>query len=109
MNYGRAIRVVRNACGLNQTELASRLDVGASHLSLIEAGKRRPSVKLLADISFATGVPVHLIALLASEPSDLEREENVAQVNALAQALLRVLVGGPQQPTLPIKTPKKSA
>ncbi len=36
MNYGKAVKIVRAAQGLTQSELANRLSIGASHLSLIE-------------------------------------------------------------------------
>ena len=53
MNYGRAIRIARTAFGLTQGELAARVSVGASHLSLIESGKRQPSLKVLNEIAAA--------------------------------------------------------
>ena len=50
MNYGRAIKIVRTAYGLTQSALAERLSIGTSQLSLIEAGKRQPSVRVLHEI-----------------------------------------------------------
>jgi transcriptional regulator with XRE-family HTH domain len=106
MNYGRAIRIVRTAFDLSQTELADRLSVGSSQLSLIEAGKRQPSLKVLQEISTALRVPMHLLTLLASAPEDIENKQNADEVAELAKALLRLLVSAGEQPTLPMKTKK---
>lgn len=108
MDYGRAIRIVRTAYGLTQGELADRLSIGSSQLSLIEAGRRKPSLKVLDELSTALGVPPHLLTLLASEPEDLEDKRNAPEIAELAKALLKLLVSAGRQPTLPLKA-KKSA
>lgn len=108
MDYGRAIRIVRNAYGLTQGELAERLSIGSSQLSLIEAGRRTPSLKVLDEVSNALGVPPHLLTLLASEPEDLDEKRNAPEIAELAKALLKLLVSAGRQPTLPMKA-KKSA
>lgn len=109
MNYGRAIRIVRTAHGLSKAELARQLTIGASHLSLIERGKRQPSVDVLDEISTVLRIPPHLLALLASEPGDLDDPKNAAQVAELARSLVRVLVAAGEQPGLPMtkKPPKR--
>ncbi len=102
MNYGRAIRIARTAHGLSKADLARQLSVGASHLSLIERGKRLPSVGVLDELSSVLRIPPHLLALLASEPGDLDAPENAEQVAELARSLVRVLVAAGNQPTLPM-------
>jgi len=87
---------------MSQAELAERLSIGASQLSFIESGKRDPSVKVLEEISTALQVPPHLLTLLASETEDIEDPRNVGQISEMANALLRVLVSGGAQPTLPM-------
>ena len=108
MDYGKAIRICRTAYGLTQAELAERLSIGASQLSLIEAGKRQPSVKVLEEVSGTLNVPPHLLTLLASAPADIDDPQNAPDIAELAKALLRLLVSAGQQPTLPMKS-KKSA
>lgn len=103
MNYGRAIRIARTTFGLTQGELAARVSVGASHLSLIESGKRQPSLKVLNEISAALEVPVHLLTLLASGPRELEDPKNAAQVAEVANRLLRLLASSAEQPSLPME------
>ncbi len=102
MNYGRAIRIVRTAHGLTKAELARQLTVGASHLSLIERGKRTPSVDVLDEISTVLRIPPHLLTLLASEPGDLDDPKNAEHVAELARSLVRVLVTAGEQPSLPM-------
>jgi transcriptional regulator with XRE-family HTH domain len=113
MNFGRAIRIVRTAHGLTKAQLARELSIGSSHLSLIERGKRTPSVEVLDEISEVLRIPPHLLALLASEPGDLDDPKNAEQVAELARSLVRILVAAGEQPTLPLRKPrpkrKKSA
>jgi transcriptional regulator with XRE-family HTH domain len=90
-NYGKAFRIIRAAFGLRQSELAERMPITASQLSLIEAGKRQPSLRVLDALAAAVGVPAALIALLASSADDVESKPD-QDISDLARALLRVLV-----------------
>jgi len=102
------MRIVRTAYGLSKAELARQLTISASHLSLIERGKRQPSVEVLDEVSAVLRIPPHLLALLASEPGDLDDPRNAEQVGELARALVRVLVAAGEQPRLPMtKKPSK--
>lgn len=94
MDYGKAIRICRAARGLSQTDLASQLDLSPSYLSLLEAGKRHPSLKTLERVSRTLHVPSHLLLLLASEPEEL-REQNKEDVERLSLILLELLVKTP--------------
>ena len=102
MNYGKAVKIVRTAHGLTQSDLADRLSIGASHLSLIEAGRRQPSVKVLEEIATALDVPPHLLTLLASEPGEIEKRVDPKQLAELARSLLDLLVASGEQRTLPM-------
>jgi transcriptional regulator with XRE-family HTH domain len=107
MNFSRAIRIVRTAHGLTKAQLARQLSIGASHLSLIEHGKRKPSVEVLDEISEVLRIPPHLLALLASEPGDLDDPKNAEQVAELARSLVRVLVAAGEQPPLPLSRTRR--
>jgi transcriptional regulator with XRE-family HTH domain len=96
-DYGKAFRVIRAAFGLRQSELAERLPITASQLSLIEAGKRQPSIRVVDSLAQAVGVPAPLITLLASTPQQLAAH-GPADVSDLAKALLRLLVGAAEVP-----------
>jgi transcriptional regulator with XRE-family HTH domain len=96
-NYAKAFRIIRAAFGLRQSELADRMSISASQLSLIEAGKRQPSVKVVNALAKAVGVPAALITLLASTAEEVEGQprEDIAD---LSRALLRLLVSAKVDP-----------
>jgi transcriptional regulator with XRE-family HTH domain len=96
-NYAKAFRIVRAAFGLRQSELAGRLPITASQLSLIEAGKRQPSLKVVDSLANAVGIPAALISLLASTPDDVESHSD-DDIADLARALLRLLVSAKEDP-----------
>lgn len=96
-DYAKAFRIVRAAFGLRQAELAARMPVTASQLSLIEAGKRMPSLRVVEALGQAVGVPAALITLLASSPTDVEARGD-QDVSDLARALLRALVAAREEP-----------
>ena len=75
-NYGRAFRIIRAAFGLRQSELAERMPVTASQLSLIESGKRQPSLRVVNGLANAVGVPVALISILAASPGEVESKSS---------------------------------
>jgi transcriptional regulator with XRE-family HTH domain len=92
MDYGKALRIARAIAGLQQKELAELADIDPSHISLIEVGKRKPSLGTAEKLAKALQIPEHLFALLAAEPEDLDLKdpkelERAAQ--SLAQLLLR--------------------
>jgi len=109
MDYGRAFRIIRAAFGLRQAELSELLQIGPSQLSMIESGKRQPSLAAIDDLAKALRIPRPLISLLASEPEDLE-EQNGRDLESLARSLLTLLVSASKtapQPTLPFTDTRK--
>lgn len=99
-DYAKAFRIIRAAFGLSQSELAARVDVSSSQLSLIEKGKRQPSLRVIGNLGSATGIPISLISLLASSADDVANQE----INELANSLLRLLIGAAdeKQRSLPL-------
>ena len=96
-DYAKAFRIIRAAYGLRQSDLAARLPITASQLSLIEAGKRQPSLRVIGSLATAVGIPAALISLLAASSSEMEtRSDN--DISDLARALLRLLVAAKEAP-----------
>src|ERR1700680_980492 len=95
-NYGKAFRIIRAAFGLRQSELADRMPISASQLSLIEAGKRQPSLRVVNALAHAVGVPAALIALLASTEEDVQTKSD-QDISDLARVLLRLLVSAKEE------------
>lgn len=96
-DYAKAFRIIRAAFGLRQSELAERMPITASQLSLIEAGKRQPSLRVVNGLATAVGVPAALISLLASAADEVESKPD-EDISDLARALLRLLVSAKETP-----------
>ena len=96
-NYAKAFRIIRAAFGLRQSELADRLPITSSQLSLIETGKRQPSLRVVNALAQAVGVPAALVTLLASTEEDVQTKSD-HDISDLARALLRLLVSAKEEP-----------
>ena len=105
MNYSKAIRVARSLADLSQGQLADRAEIDRSYLSLIESGKRQPSVETIEKIAVALKLPFHLLSLLGSEETDVQKA-NPGQIESLSLALTKLLLQvssdeGSEPPTAP--------
>ena len=102
-DFAKAFRIIRAAFGLSQSELAERMPITASQLSLIEAGKRQPSLRVVNGLGAAVGVPSALISLLASPAEEMNSKPD-SDIAGLASSLLRLLVTAKEDPqrTLPL-------
>jgi transcriptional regulator with XRE-family HTH domain len=63
LTLGNAIKLVRTASGIKQRALAKNLDISANYLSLIENGKREPSISFLRRLARELGVPMGIFFL----------------------------------------------
>jgi transcriptional regulator with XRE-family HTH domain len=86
MNYGKGIRIARALAGVRQKQLAKLADVDPSHISLIEKGKREPSLDLLERLSSALGIPQDLLVLLSTEDKDLKLR-NAKEIQRVAESI----------------------
>jgi transcriptional regulator with XRE-family HTH domain len=96
-DYAKAFRIIRAAFGLKQSDLAERIPITPSQLSLIEAGKRQPSLKVVSALGRELGVPTALISLLASTEGEFVSTSD-SDISDLARALLRLLISAKEQP-----------
>lgn len=69
MRIAANIKRLRNSCGLNQAEIAAKLQMDRSLFSLYESGRRSPDTEVLYQISRCFGVPMEL--LIESEPDKI--------------------------------------
>jgi transcriptional regulator with XRE-family HTH domain len=90
-DYARAFRIIRAAFGLKQSELTARMSISVSQLSLIEAGKRTATPKVIAALAKATKVPVELVEVLAASRDEVGNKSN-REIAETAQVLLKLLV-----------------
>jgi transcriptional regulator with XRE-family HTH domain len=64
-DLGEFLKARREGLGLTQRSLAQKLGVEASHVSFIESGRRKPSLKLVARIADTLGLDRQEVLLLA--------------------------------------------
>lgn len=72
-SVGVAIREFRQQAGLSQDDLADRMDLSTSYISMLESGKRYPSIEMLIRIAIALEVrPGAMLDYIAERytPSD---------------------------------------
>lgn len=81
--FGATLRTMRDARGLSQRDLAHRLDISASFLSLLEGGQRRPAREHIAAIA-------HALQLAPDEEQRLLAAAGF-EVNDLGSAVERVV------------------
>lgn len=91
MKYAKAVRIARSIADISQGELADRAGLDRSYLSLIEGGKRKPTMETLQTISEALEMPFPLLTLLAVEKQDSKNINN-EQVLGLAKQLTYMLL-----------------
>lgn len=72
---GLAIRHFRQEAGLSQEGLADRLDVSPSYVSMLESGKRYPSIEMLIRIARALEArPGDILDFIAARYGDREKD-----------------------------------
>jgi transcriptional regulator with XRE-family HTH domain len=106
MDYGKAVRVARAISGIQQKELADRAGLNSSYVSLIEMGKRKPSLKAVRALSSALEMPPDLLTLLGTEPEDLSLA-GTTEVEEVAKSLFKVLLAEPSHKDEPKAKTKK--
>ena len=89
LDLGKAIKLVRTAQGKSVGEVAKKAKVGAPFLSLVEKGRRQPSIETLRRLSDALSVPSEVLILLAYSGTNGLRTDDEA-ISGLAASILRV-------------------
>ena len=76
VGVGVAIREFRQQAGLSQDELADRMDMSTPYISMLESGKRYPSIEMLIRIAFALKVrPGAILDMIADRYSAEKNRE----------------------------------
>lgn len=70
MKLGKAFRKARIRSGLRQNELAARLDVSPTYISMLENDRRDPSWSFICRCCDTLGIAVPLLLLLASDDGE---------------------------------------
>lgn len=84
MTLGNAIKLIRTARGTKQRVLASRLKVSSNYISLLENGKREPSISLIKALANELDVPVGMFFLWQQTPlSSLGQKDQIRELRDL--------------------------
>lgn len=91
MEIGHALRVCRSARSFSLAELAERTGLSQSYLSMMESGKREPTLSTLEKVARALTVPTPVLLFIAAEKEDLEGldAETASRLSAAALAVMR--------------------
>jgi transcriptional regulator with XRE-family HTH domain len=103
MNIGYAIKFCRQQKRHSIPDLAERSGMSASHISLLERGKREPSLGALEKICRGLNVPLSILIFMGTEPSDLHgfTDDVHEKLSAAALKLLQASQDdGPQRALL---------
>ena len=71
MNLGETIKLLRKRNGLNQSQLAELCEITVTYLSLIENGKKEPTLSLLKTIANSLQVPLPILLFSALTEEDI--------------------------------------
>lgn len=91
MDFGKALRIARAISGIQQKDLADMAGLDSSYVSLIEKGKRRPSMRAVRALGSALNVPPDLLTILASEREDVALADP-QELQDLGESLVKLLL-----------------
>jgi transcriptional regulator with XRE-family HTH domain len=74
MSIGSTLKLLRVASALKQSSLAKDLDITANYLSLVESGKKEPSLTFLKKFAQRLNVPLGYFLWIALEDMSLPEE-----------------------------------
>lgn len=83
---GHVIKVLRTASGLKQKDLAQRAGIKATYLSLVESGKKEPSLNVLRAIAKALNVPIRMLFWESEslpEMSSIREQDSLLKIKRL--------------------------
>lgn len=89
MTIGAVIKILRASAGLSQQELAARVGVSASFLSLLERDKREPTVRVLRGIGNTLGIPPGVLVAAALQSDQAAETPEGAKVVESLNHLIR--------------------
>lgn len=98
MNIGQAIKFCRQQRNMTQPQLAEQASLSASYISVLEQGKRDPSLSALESIAQALQIPLSVLIFVANDPSEIESipAELSEKLSAATLKLLRATADDPQ-------------
>jgi len=93
MTLGDAIRLIRVARKVRQTELARDLRVSPNYLSMLEADRRIPSISFLRKLASKLQVPAGLFLMWTEANRSGLRKKDAEQVRELLVRIQTIYLG----------------
>lgn len=90
MKIGRALKTCRTAKNLSLIQLSELAGLSQSYLSMIESGKREPSLTLLEKVVKSLELPMPIFLFLAAEKDELSGLDQET-IDRLSAAVLDVV------------------
>lgn len=72
---GTILKHLRIAAKIKQKDMAARLNISSTYLSMIESNAREASVELLNKYADALGVPIEFLMLQARDPKNFTTDQ----------------------------------
>jgi len=95
MTLGSAIKLIRTAKGVKQRALATELNVSANYLSLLEGGKREPSISFLRALARELEVPIGMFFLWGdSQTSSVGKSDQLRELRDLIVHMQAMSISG---------------
>jgi transcriptional regulator with XRE-family HTH domain len=79
-SLGETIKLLRVANRISATDLADKISVKKSYVSLIESDTRRPSVDVLKEIATALNVPLSFLVEVSTGEASEKRNQPLKDV-----------------------------
>lgn len=90
MDLGGTIKQCRKLRGWTQAQLADRVEMSVSHISLLEQNKREPSISAVELIASALNMPLSVLVFLATEKAKIN-ELDAEHVEALSKNIMELM------------------
>jgi transcriptional regulator with XRE-family HTH domain len=93
---GKALKILRTARGIKQSDLANRIAVQKNYISMIENGRREPSLSFLQAAARALDVPIEMFFVFARDSTELPPQSAISFAR-LQQILLQLAHSEPEE------------
>lgn len=89
-SVGRALKLIRTVKGMKQSDLAIKMDFQKNYISMIENGRREPSLSFLQSAASALNVEIDMFFVFAKDRNAFA-EHTAANYERLQEILLQLV------------------
>jgi|GEM_PF-1866231 len=89
INVGETLRMIREARNEKVSDIAKKAHVSPPFLTLVEQGRRQPSLQVLNDLAIALKVPLEAI-ILASQPENGTMQSSDDQARRIVESVKKL-------------------